>query len=42
MLKTALELSENQRTNIELSAKCALQINDMDFAWKAALYASKV
>jgi flavin reductase (DIM6/NTAB) family NADH-FMN oxidoreductase RutF len=42
MLKTALELSENQRTNIELSAKCALQINDMDFSWKAALYASKV
>jgi len=42
MLKIALELSENQKTSVELSAKCALQNNDMDFAWKTALYAEKL
>lgn len=39
MLKAALDLKEDKKKNIELSAKCALQNNDMDFAWKAALYA---
>jgi flavin reductase (DIM6/NTAB) family NADH-FMN oxidoreductase RutF len=42
MLKAALKLSENQKRNIELAAKCALQNNDMDYAWKAALYVAKV
>lgn len=42
MLKAALKLSENQKRNIELSVKCALQNNDMDFAWKVALYAGKI
>lgn len=41
MLKAALEIKENQKRNTELSVKCALQNNDMDFAWKAALFASK-
>lgn len=39
MLKAALEIGENQKRNIELSVKCALQNNDLDFAWRAALYA---
>lgn len=42
MLKAALELSENQKRNIEFSVKSALQNNDLDFAWKAALYAGKI
>jgi flavin reductase (DIM6/NTAB) family NADH-FMN oxidoreductase RutF len=42
MLKAALDLPENQKRNIELTVKCALQNNDMDFAWKVALYAVKL
>lgn len=42
MLKAALEIDENQKRNIELSVKCALQTNDLDFAWKAALYAGMI
>lgn len=42
MLKAALEMDSNQKRNIELSVKCALKNNDMDFAWKAALYAAKI
>jgi flavin reductase (DIM6/NTAB) family NADH-FMN oxidoreductase RutF len=42
MLKAALEIEENQKRNIELTVKCALQNNDMDFAWKVALYAAKL
>jgi len=37
MLKAVLSNSENRKKNIELAVKCALQKNDMDFAWKAAL-----
>lgn len=37
MLKAVLNIVENRKMNIELSVKCALQKNDMDFAWKAAL-----
>lgn len=39
MLKVAFDLPENQKRNIELSVKCALQNNDIDFAWKIALFA---
>ncbi len=39
MLKAALSAKENKKQNIELSAKTALKNNDVDFAWKAALYA---
>lgn len=42
MLKAALELDEDKKKNIELSAKCALQNNDLDFAWKAAVYAGNI
>jgi flavin reductase (DIM6/NTAB) family NADH-FMN oxidoreductase RutF len=42
MLKAALEISENQKRNIELSVKCALRTNDLDFAWKAALYVGMI
>ncbi len=37
MLKAVLNISKNRKINIELTVKCALQNNDMDFAWKAAL-----
>jgi len=37
MLKAVLNIVENRKMNIELAVKCALQQNDMDFAWKAAL-----
>lgn len=37
MLKAVIKISENRKKNIELTAKCALQNNDVDFAWKAAL-----
>ena len=37
MLKAVIKISENRKKNIELIAKCALQNNDVDFAWKAAL-----
>lgn len=39
MLKAALLIRENQKKNIEFAAKAALQNNDTDFAWRAALYA---
>jgi len=39
MFKAALAMIENQKQNIELSAKIALKNNDVDFAWKAALFA---
>jgi flavin reductase (DIM6/NTAB) family NADH-FMN oxidoreductase RutF len=46
MMKAALNLSEsnNKKTKylIELTAKCALEKNDVDFAWKAALYAERI
>jgi hypothetical protein len=38
MLKAALELEEDKNKNIELAAKCALQNNDMNLAWNAALF----
>ncbi len=42
MLKVALEIEQNKKRNIELSVKSALQNNDMDFAWKAALFAKSI
>jgi flavin reductase (DIM6/NTAB) family NADH-FMN oxidoreductase RutF len=39
MLKVALSIEKDQKKNIELAAKTALQNNDIDFAWRAALYA---
>jgi flavin reductase (DIM6/NTAB) family NADH-FMN oxidoreductase RutF len=42
MLKAALEMKENQKKNIELSVKCALNNNDMDFAWRAGLFVKDV
>ncbi|UCH65158.1 MAG: flavin reductase family protein [Ignavibacterium sp.] len=46
MMQTALELSESNYKKskylIELTAKCALENNDTDFAWKAALYACRL
>lgn len=39
MLKSALMIRENQKKNIEFTAKTALQNNDPDFAWRTALYA---
>ena len=37
MLKAILNIVDNRKMNIELAVKCALQNNDLDFAWKAAL-----
>jgi hypothetical protein len=42
MLKAALEMNKNKNRNIEHSVKCALQNNDMDFAWKAALFVKNI
>ena len=42
MLKAALDLKEDKMNSIELSSKCALQKRDLDFAWKAALYAGMI
>jgi hypothetical protein len=42
MLKAALEMKDDQKRYIELSVKCALNNNDMDFAWKAALFVKDV
>jgi len=42
MLKAVLNISKNRKVNIELTVKCALQNNDMDFAWKAALSAKNI
>ena len=42
MMKAALEIKDNQKRYIELSVKCALNNNDMDFAWKAALFVKDI
>ena len=39
MLQSALRIAENKKVNLELTAKCALKNNDVDFAWKVALFA---
>jgi len=41
MLKAALGMEENKKRNIELAVKTALQNNDIEFAWNAALFAGK-
>jgi hypothetical protein len=41
MLKAAIQMDINQKQNIELAVKTALKNNDMDFAWKSAIFASK-
>lgn len=41
MLKAAIEMEVKKKQNIELTVKTALKNNDMDFAWKAAIYAAK-
>ena len=45
MMKAALKLSESKNKKlkylIELTAKCALENNDIDFAWKVALYSGR-
>ncbi len=46
MLKTALffvkEKKSKQKVFLELTAKCAIENKDTDFAWKTALYAGKI
>jgi len=39
MLQAALSIDINKKKNLELTAKCALKNNDLDFAWKVALFA---
>jgi len=39
MLQVALSIENNKGKNLELTAKCALKNNDIDFAWKVALFA---
>ena len=41
MLKAAITMEVKKKQNIELTVKTALKNNDMDFAWKAAIYAAK-
>jgi flavin reductase (DIM6/NTAB) family NADH-FMN oxidoreductase RutF len=41
MLKAAITMEVKKKQNIELTVKTALINNDMDFAWKAAIYAAK-
>lgn len=41
MLKAVLNFKENKKSNLELTAKCALSNNDSDFAWKVAIYAAR-
>ena len=41
MLKAAIEMEKNKKQNIELAVKAALKNNDMDFAWKTAIFAEK-
>ncbi len=41
MLKAAIQMDINKKQNIELAVKTALKNNDMDFAWKSAVFASK-
>jgi flavin reductase (DIM6/NTAB) family NADH-FMN oxidoreductase RutF len=46
MMKSALKLSESNKKKtkylIELTAKCALENNNIDFAWKSAMYAGRL
>jgi hypothetical protein len=44
MLEASLALTGHVkfRTFLELTAKCALEQNDLLFAWKTALYAGKL
>ena len=46
MMKSALKISESDQSLskylIELTAKCALENNDTDFAWKSALYVDQI
>ncbi|HKI79198.1 MAG TPA: flavin reductase family protein [Ignavibacteriaceae bacterium] len=46
MLKAAVEILDKKnpkaKTLLELTAKCALENNNADFAWKTALYAGKI
>jgi flavin reductase (DIM6/NTAB) family NADH-FMN oxidoreductase RutF len=46
MMKSALKISESDHKKskylIELTAKCALENNDTDFAWKSALYVDQL
>lgn len=42
MLKSSLGIRENKRKNIELTAKCALNNNDLDFAFKAAMFVKDI
>ena len=42
MLKAALSTKENQPRNVELAVKYALQKDDMDFAWKAAMFVKNI
>jgi hypothetical protein len=39
MLQSVLSITENKKVNLELTAKCALKNNDVDFAWMIALFA---
>ena len=39
MLIAALMMKENKKLNIAFAAKIALKNNDVDFAWRTALYA---
>jgi 16S rRNA G527 N7-methylase RsmG len=45
-MKSALKLSESNKKKtkylIELTAKCALENNNIDFAWKSAMYAGRL
>ena len=41
MLKAAIEMEINKKQNIELAVKTALKNNDIDFAWKTAIFATK-
>lgn len=42
MMKAALDIKDNQERYIELAVKSALRNNDIDFAWKAALFVKDV
>jgi len=42
MLQSALNITENKKVNLELTAKCALKNNDVDFAWKVAIFAANI
>ena len=42
MLQSALNITENKKVNLELTAKCALKNNDVNFAWKVAIFAANI